>query len=60
MSTLAQAPDHPSEISVTFTPGGEGCRFHFEHGGWTDDRGKFSEWPPLLERFVDLADSDDT
>jgi hypothetical protein len=35
-STLAQVPDHPSEISVSFTAAGEGCRFHFEHGGWNE------------------------
>lgn len=60
LSTLAQDPVHPSEISVRFieTPGG--CRVRFAHGGWNDTnaahRAKFREWPKLLERFVALAE----
>jgi hypothetical protein len=33
------------------------------HGGWTEAsaavREKFGDWPVLLDRFVELADSDD-
>jgi uncharacterized protein YndB with AHSA1/START domain len=58
-STLAQTRDHPSEISVRFTPNGDRCSVRFEHGGWNEgnasDRGKFSEWPVILDRFAALA-----
>ncbi|GAA1619623.1 hypothetical protein GCM10009744_02880 [Kribbella alba] len=60
-STLAQTPEWPSEITVAFTPGADGCHIGFEHGGWNDgnaaDRKKFSDWPEILDRFVALADS---
>ena len=59
-SVLGQEPDQPSEIAVTLTPRGGGCRFRFEHGGWhagnAADRDKFTEWPRILDRFVSLAE----
>jgi hypothetical protein len=59
--TLAQDPDHPSELRVTFTPRSGGCQVGFEHGGWTAGnaarRDHFTDWPKLLGRFADLADS---
>lgn len=58
-SVLAQPGDHPSQITVGFTPEGEGCRFSFAHGGWNDAnaaaRDKFSEWRLILDRFAVLA-----
>jgi Activator of Hsp90 ATPase homolog 1-like protein len=58
--TLAQDPAHPSEVSVEFEPVADGCRMHFEHGGWTpeneSDRQKFGDWPVMLDRFAKLAD----
>jgi hypothetical protein len=60
-TTLAQTPEYPSEISVTFTPTADGCHFHFEHGGWNEgnekDREKFRDWGLILPRFVALAES---
>jgi hypothetical protein len=57
--TLAQSQNHPSEVSVSFVPNGDGCRVEFEHGGWSEDnvshRSKFSDWPIILDRFVRLA-----
>jgi Activator of Hsp90 ATPase homolog 1-like protein len=59
-STLAQSSAHPSEINVRFHPHEDGCQVHFEHGGWNhsnvSDRGKFSDWPLILDRYAALAD----
>jgi hypothetical protein len=59
--TLAQDPEHPSEVAVEFVDAEGGCALHFEHGGWTDAneavREKFGDWPYLLGRFADLAES---
>jgi len=59
-SFLAQPPEHPSEIRVTFTPDVDGCRVRFEHGGWTEEnaalRPKFRDWPFLLDRFRAFAE----
>jgi hypothetical protein len=60
--TLAQDPQHPSEVAVEFAAdeGGRGCTVRFAHGGWTqanaDVRKKFSDWPVMLDRFAALAD----
>jgi activator of Hsp90 ATPase-like protein len=59
--TLAQDPQHPSEVAVEFAAGnGAGCTVRFAHGGWTDAnadvREKFSDWPVMLDRFAALAD----
>ena len=66
--TLAQDPQHPSEVSVEFVPGegqgeaGTGCTVRFAHGGWTEasaaTRKKFGDWPVMLDRFAALAESD--
>jgi uncharacterized protein YndB with AHSA1/START domain len=62
--TLAQDPQHASEVAVEFTAGqdGAGCTVRFAHGGWTqanaEVRKKFSDWPVMLDRFAALADSD--
>jgi hypothetical protein len=58
-STLAQEPEHPSEVTVRFTPRDDGCHVRFEHGGWNHGnasyRAKFGDWPVMLDRFADLA-----
>lgn len=60
--TLAQDPEHPSEVAVEFEPTDEGCTVRFAHGGWTEAnvavREKFSDWPVMLERFAASADSE--
>ena len=47
---------------MRFTPHGDGCRVHFEHGGWNDgngtDRRKFRDWSVLLDRYAALANGD--
>jgi Activator of Hsp90 ATPase homolog 1-like protein len=61
--TLAQDARHPSEVAVEFAAGNAdgGCAVRFAHGGWTeanaDDRKKFGDWPVMLDRFAELADS---
>ena len=59
--TLAQDPEHPSEVAAEFVPSDEGCTVRFAHGGWTEAnvaaRKKFSDWPVMLDRFAALADS---
>jgi len=61
LTHLAQPPETPSEIRVTFETAASGCSVRFEHGGWTaanvEQRAKFREWPLLLRRFAALADS---
>ncbi|HEX4473167.1 MAG TPA: glyoxalase superfamily protein [Nocardioides sp.] len=58
--TLAQDPEHPSTLDVTFEPHLRGCQVHFEHGGWTAGnvagRARFSEWSILLDRFAAVAE----
>ena len=66
--TLAQDPQHPSEVAVEFVPGGAdgnsdtGCTVRFAHGGWTEanaaERQKFTDWPVMLDRFAALADAE--
>jgi uncharacterized protein YndB with AHSA1/START domain len=62
--SLAQDPQHPSEVAVEFVPGptATGCTMRFAHGGWTDAnveaRAKFGDWPLLLDRFARLAESE--
>jgi uncharacterized protein YndB with AHSA1/START domain len=55
---LAQSAESPSEVSVTFDPTDAGCVMTFVHGGWNQMsaayRGKFTEWPLILDRFVAL------
>ena len=62
-STPAQTRESPSEITVLFTPDGDGCRVVFEHGGWNEenkqDSSKFRDWPVILKRFVALAERPD-
>lgn len=59
--TLAQNPEHPSEVAVEFVPGDGGCTVRFAHGGWTEAsveaRKKFGDWPVMLDRFAALADA---
>ena len=58
--TLAQSPQHPSEVAVEFVPADRGCTVRFAHGGWTEAsaaaREKFGDWPVMLDRFAALAD----
>jgi hypothetical protein len=62
--TLAQDPEHPSEVAVAFAPGpsGRGCTVSFAHGGWSaanaTARAKFGDWPLILDRFAALANAD--
>jgi hypothetical protein len=60
--TLAQDPQHPSEVAVEFVGEAGGCTVLFAHGGWSDanakDREKFGDWPIMLDRFAALADAD--
>jgi uncharacterized protein YndB with AHSA1/START domain len=59
--SLAQDPQHSSEVSVEFVPGPAGCTVRFAHAGWTDAnaaaRKKFTDWPIMLDRFAGLAES---
>lgn len=56
---LAHDRDHPSRIEVRFSEADGGCRVAFEHGGWTAGnavmRDHFTDWPKLLDRFVQLV-----
>ena len=58
--TLAQDPEHPSTLDVTFERYLRGCRVHFAHGGWTAGnvagRARFTEWGILLDRFAAVAE----
>src|SRR5688500_16136551 len=55
-STLAQTPEHPSEVTVDFAAEGAGTRVRFAHGGWhagnAADRAKFGDWPGILARYA--------
>lgn len=57
--TLAQDRTVPSVVRVTFVPSDIGTHVTFEHDGWNelnaDARGKFTEWPHLLNRFAQAA-----
>ena len=59
--TLAQDRTFPTVVRATFVPSDEGTQLTFEHDGWTeynaDARGKFTDWPKLLERFTDAANA---
>jgi Activator of Hsp90 ATPase homolog 1-like protein len=59
--SLAQDPQHPSEVAVEFVRVSTGCAVRFAHGGWTEAnaaaRKKFGDWPLLLDRFAELADA---
>jgi hypothetical protein len=58
---LAHDPAHPSEVRVEFEPAGEGCVLRFVHRGWNEGnvavRGKFADWPVMLERYRALVGS---
>ena len=58
--TLAQDPQEATEVSVEFADDESGCDLRFAHGGWTAanaaERGKFNDWPVLLEGFARLAE----
>lgn len=57
---LALDPEHPTTVTVDFTPQDGGTLVTLAHGGWNADNGhlrrKFGEWPLLLERFATHAD----
>jgi hypothetical protein len=53
--TLAQDPEQPSHVEVTFDDREHGgCRVRHVHGGWTaataEVRARFGDWPTLLDR----------
>lgn len=54
--TLAVDPDHPTTLTVDFSPTEGGTRVRLSHGGWTAgnvaERAKFTEWPNLLARYA--------
>jgi hypothetical protein len=59
--TLAQDPDHPSRLDLTFADNGDGTTtVEFAHDGWTAGnvagRARFSEWPVILDRFAAAAE----
>ena len=59
--TLAQDPEHPSEVAVEFEPRADGgCELRFAHGGWSDEnlgmRDKFGDWRVMLDRFAALTE----
>lgn len=60
---LALDPQHPTTLTVDFTPSGHGSLVRLAHGGWTADnaglRSKFGEWPSLLGRYAAYVDRDD-
>jgi hypothetical protein len=58
--TLAQDPQHPSEVAVEFGRLDTGCTVRFAHGGWTganvETRKKFRDWRVMLDRLVAFAE----
>ncbi|WP_109471760.1 SRPBCC domain-containing protein [Ornithinimicrobium cavernae] len=54
--------DHPTVLEVDFEPSEGGTLVTLTHGGWGPDnqshRGRFTEWPNLLERFAATAVSE--
>ena len=50
--TLAQDPDHPTTLTVTFNAVADGTRLLVEHGGWNaanaGRRSHFADWPLIL------------
>jgi Activator of Hsp90 ATPase homolog 1-like protein len=59
--TLAQDPQHPSEVAVEFVGDSERSTVRLAHGGWTDAniavREKFGDWQIMLERFAAVAET---
>ncbi|MGI8900221.1 MAG: SRPBCC domain-containing protein [Nocardioides sp.] len=57
--TLAQDPEHPSSLTVTFTPTGNGCEVRLQHGGWHEGnaayRDKFGDWALILAQYAETA-----
>lgn len=53
---LALDPEHPTTVTVDFTPQQDGALVTLAHGGWTPANGgsrrKFNEWPQLLQRLA--------
>ena len=49
-------PTHPTVLELSFEPDGAGTLVTLTHGGWTAgnvaERGKFTDWPVLLERYA--------
>ena len=56
---LAQDPEHPSSLTVTFTPTRDGCEVRLQHGGWHDGnvayRDKFGDWALILDQYAETA-----
>ena len=59
--TLAQDPQHPSEVRLEFQgPSEDATVVRLAHGGWTAEnvsvRHKFGDWSVLLDAFAALAE----
>ena len=57
--TLAQDPEAPSSLTVTFADTDDGSEVVLEHGGWHEGnaayREKFGDWSLILERYEFVA-----
>lgn len=57
--TLAQDPEHPSSLTVTFSDRAHGSLVLLEHGGWhagnAEYRTKFGDWPLILKEYAALV-----
>lgn len=57
--SLGGDANHPTEVDIAFEPDGDGTLVRFRHGGWTAanvaGRPRFTDWPVILERYVDAC-----
>ena len=61
--TFTLALPEPTILKVDFVSDGDGTLVTLMHTGWgsgnADQRSKFTEWPQLLDRYADAAESSD-
>jgi hypothetical protein len=61
--TFTLALPEPTILRIDFVPDGDGTLVTLIHTGWgpgnSDHRSKFTEWPQLLERYAEAAESSD-
>lgn len=59
---LAQDPEYPSRLRVTFSEERIGSTVRFEHGGWGPGnaaaRARYTDWPQILQRYVTFCEAD--